>query len=223
MKIGIYGDSYVSGLERNNQTWAHYLARLMGATDVSYHGLSGSSFYWTYQQILSTADQYDQIIVAVTEAMRFPVRVDGCFVTGVSCLDQLTDISDRTRQYLQGWFMISDLDYLYDMQNLMIRDIAHRFPNARFLACFHDSIKDQEFYLAHVNLLVKQQLDLTALDDAGDFLEETSGLLCHIPLEWHMPLAEYLYKFIDCPRIPPLDPGIFPPLGSREQYFNIRR
>ena len=217
MKFAIYGDSFVDGVDRNSQTWAAQLAVKMGATSIDYHGRGGSSFYWTYQQILDTADQYDHIIVAVTEPVRFPVTVENHFITGPPSVNLVSSLKSQT--YLLGWFMISDFDYLATVQNLMINDIKQRFPRSRFIACFPNSFTS-DFNLLHINLLAKKILGVDSVDTT--ILGEKPAMLCHIPQPWHTVLADYLYNTAE-PNVADCTAELFPPLGSSSLYYNIRR
>ena len=224
MKIAIYGDSYADGEQYNPYTWAHMLAEKLGADHIDYLAVKGSPFYHCYSTVLNTADQYDRIIVAVTEPYRFPVQVESQWVSNISAADCLSS-SNRRNQF--QWYASVDPTYLHTVQELMIRDILARYPTAILVPSFHASFCDQRrvsygsFSLMAVRSLALRQLGLPT---DGVIEEHTAhgSTLCHLPWTWHSSVCDLLYSTLNG-SVVSIDHVAWPELRGAEHYYNLRR
>lgn len=215
MKIGIYGDSYADGGAYNQYTWATKLAHRLGADSIGYHAVAGTPFFHCYSTVLSTADQYDRIIVAVTEPYRFPLRVEGQYVYNVGAVSNL---NTANRRNMFQWYSQVDPNYLTAVQGLMIDRIRELYPHTLFIPGFPASFAC-EFNLMSLRSLALRSL---GLDPEGAYRESTSwgGTLCHIPWTWHEPLADLLYQYAVAGVVPDFDRYVWPEL--RGEYYLTR-
>jgi hypothetical protein len=72
MKIGIFGDSYADGNPQtyNSSGWPHMLKD--NYKDVTFHGLAGTSVWWSRNLFLEHYKNYDVIIFSFTSNNRWP-------------------------------------------------------------------------------------------------------------------------------------------------------
>lgn len=209
MKFAIYGDSFAESsfhLDRRPQldsaAWTTLLALRLGATSIDYHALGGSSFFYSHQQMLATADGYDRSIIAVSEPDRYTKSIAGHrFTSPPPDHAQYPGVSSLTLRNLMGWFASLDHDFMDTAQELMIRDIESRWPNTVIVPSFSNSFIPtraaawHNFSLLDINQRALQQLRLRGNQTARE-IHSTTGIVCHMPLEWHGAVAHLIYNFL---------------------------
>jgi hypothetical protein len=158
--------------------------------------------------MLDTADQYDRSIIAVSDPNRYTKSIAGQLfnVPPSKRNTRYPGVSSYTLKNLNGWFASLDDDFMNTAQELMIRDIESRWPNAVIVPCFPTSFTTaraarwNNFSLLDINLLMLDQLNLE-LDHGFSELPSATGILCHMPVEWHRSVAYLIYAFLQTGRI----------------------
>jgi hypothetical protein len=205
MKFAIYGDSFADAFhppmgDYNHLTWASKLARLMGATSADYYAQGATPFVFTYRKIMESADQYDRIIVAVTDPGRYTKPVENHYITGVNSLDIIKKSSTKKRLF--GWFYSQDELFMSTVQELMLQHITALYPTAVLVPCFPASFNAQrrshsiwrDVSLCHFGHVAVVQ---AALENAT--YQEVIGsnnLLCHMPADWQKDVARAIHRAI---------------------------
>jgi hypothetical protein len=236
MKFAIYGDSFAesSPLYRpdpqlDQLSWATQLAQLNGATHCDYYAVSGSSFFYSYQKMLDTADQYQGIIVAVSDPNRYTREEHGHHFTGY--IREITpDLKQRgfsklRQNQINGWFASFDLEFMSTAQRLMVQDVQQRWPHAMIVPCFGNSFSGplaeqwQNFNLFNITQIALQQMGMSYQYPGYDEINGVTGMMCHMPVEWQRPVAEMLDQFFKTSQL------IIPKLqllGTVDQYYQRR-
>lgn len=208
MKFAIYGDSFAESSfhlhpkpELNKLAWTTLLAQQLGATSVDYYALGGSSFFYSYQKMLESADSYDRCIIAVSEPQRYTKEIAGHRFTGPPLHPSYPGISSLTIRNITGWFASLDEDFMNTAQELMIRDIELRWPQTVIVPSFRTSFTGaralawNNFYLSAITEIAVRQLRLEN-NHARMERNTATGILCHMPVEWHSTVARTIYNFI---------------------------
>jgi len=219
MKFAIYGDSFAESSfhfdpkpELDRLAWTTLLAQRLGATSIDYHALGGSSFFYSYQRMLDTADQYDRAIIAVSEPDRYTKAIAGHRFTGPPLPNsRYPGVSFLTLRHLMGWFYSLDHDFMDVAQELMIRDIESRWPRTVIVPSFNTSFipsraaRWHNFSLLDINLMALNQLGLQGNHTHRE-RHTDRGIMCHMPVEWHSTVADLIYNFLQTGSIavPPL-------------------
>jgi len=209
MKFAIYGDSFAESSDLDNPNarlnrlaWTTLLAQRLGATSIDYHALGGTSFFYSYQKIMESAHNYDRIIVAVSEPFRYTKKIKDRFFSGPPLPSQrYPDITNTTLRSLIGWFDVMDYDFMHTAQELMMRDIESRWPTAILVPSFPQSFTGERaarwhnFSLLDINMIMLKQLRLP-LDHGRLEIRSSTGIMCHIPVEWQSAVANTIFKFL---------------------------
>ena len=219
MKFAIYGDSFAESSfhldpkpELNRLAWTTRLAQRLGATSIDYHALGGSSFFYSYQRMQTTADQYDRAIIAVSEPDRYTKEIAGHRFTAPPLPNsRYPGISFMTMRHLTGWFASLDHDFMDTAQELMIRDIESRWPKTVIVPSFSTSFipsraaRWHNFSLMDINQMGLNQLGLQGNQTHRE-QKTAEGIMCHMPVEWHGAVADLIYNFLETGSIviPPL-------------------
>ena len=209
MKIAVYGDSYVDGRtgrlkDDSQQGWHHLLALKLGADTVDHYGRGGASFFYTYNQILATHHQYDQIIVAVTEPTRYTkpvvVRGDEYHIPNAAHLDLIP--TGGVREHLTGWFLSLDHTFMESAQDCFIRHLLSIRKDIHLIPCFYGSFtrdRQQQSGWGTACLLDIAQLarrlggaPLFKLKPRG--IKEMDNILCHFPIDWQEWIADWVFQ-----------------------------
>ncbi len=153
MKIGVYGDSFAApiqpGFKGFNFLWCNTLADKLNGTITNF-AKTGSSIYYSYQQFLSTYNDYALCIFVVTGPDRYfkPLKLSSGIPRHISNIDQLesyrknANLNAEDKQilnWLEGWYLSSDPSYNKCISKLMINDIIDKKPNTITYPCFLDS------------------------------------------------------------------------------------
>ena len=174
MKFAIYGDSFAESSwtfdpkpELDALAWTTLLAQRLGATSIDYYAQGGSSFFYSYQRMLATADQYDRAIITVSEPNRYTKELAGHrFTSPPPERAHYPGVSSLTLRNLLGWFYSLDHDFMITAQELMIRDIESRWPNTVIVPSFSNSFTGaraarwRNFSLIDINLMVLDHFKL---------------------------------------------------------------
>jgi hypothetical protein len=213
MKIGVFGDSFCDTFDMRDKIdykeyhWAHILSKSLGATTVDFYAEAGSSFYYTYQNILKLAPQYDKVICCVSSPYRYPVKIcppisdNGCWVPGVENIPKVFD--ESMKQNIKGWYLISDLPYLENVQEAFISNLENKFSNIMIIPCFTNSFTNERqargsFFAAYkwslYQAVFRNHIKVN-FNTSWEVLGPTN-MLCHIPTEWHPHVAETIYNHI---------------------------
>jgi hypothetical protein len=206
MKFAIYGDSYAAARHPaignyNHLTWASNLARLLGATTIDYHAQGATPFVYSYRKIMETADQYDRIIVAVTDPNRYTKPVEGHYITGINNINCIKN--NYTRRHLFGWFYSQDELFMSTVQELMLQQITALYPTAVLVPCFPQSFTAQRrsqsiwrdvslCHFGHAGVVQAGVENITYQEVVG-----SKNLLCHIPADWQTAVASSIHRAIE--------------------------
>jgi hypothetical protein len=206
MKFAIYGDSYADAFHPpmgnyNHRSWASKLALMLGATTIDYHAQGATPFVYSYRKIMESADQYDRIIVAVTDPYRYTKPVDGHYITGINNINCIKN--NYTRRYLFGWFYSQDELFMSTVQELMLQQIIKLCPTAVLVPCFPSSFNTQRrnssiwrdvslCHFGHVGVVQAGVENITYQEVVGK-----QNLLCHMPADWQTHIARAIHRAIE--------------------------
>jgi hypothetical protein len=139
--FAIFGDSF--GASGNDsifdQWWPTKLAKKMNVKTYTNYCRGATSFYFTYKNFLKHHAENDINVVLITNPNRYSkstklpslsIRSENN-ITNVASLHDireknmniLTAEEHKTVDYLEGWFIATDDQYMCDMQTLMIEHI----------------------------------------------------------------------------------------------------
>lgn len=215
MKIAVYGDSYVDGRrgrdpeyrrDDSHQCWHHLLALKLGADQVDHYGRGGTSFFYTYNQILATHHEYDQIIVAVSEPTRYtkPVVVHGeeYQIPNAAHIDLIPNRA--VRENLTGWFLSLDHQFMESAQDCFIRHILSIREQIHLIPCFPESFNRERRYRSGWGsaCLLDIAQEARRLGGAPPVKLMTSGIkemdniLCHFPIDWQEWIADWAFQTV---------------------------
>ena len=150
MKIAIYGDSFATGYDENiHFAWYNLLAKKLGGRIVDDKGREGKGIAWagrstyaSYKNFLKYYQNYHFNIFIAGDPYRYIKSyynekmnsVDGPLeynISNLNCVDPAVEneiIDKKEAEHFTGWFMMSDHDYLQDMQELILRDVEKKDP-----------------------------------------------------------------------------------------------
>ena len=209
MKIGIFGDSYVSmnvglGREELGLAWVEHLALIH---EVENFGESATNFHWTYQQWLKHKDKFDYCIVLITDPNRIyikvldevPNRPAGHFFGSISHIEafktittdpEILKILDSVNVWHDYW---RDHGFEYHLHNLMIKNVMSH-DNVLIIPGFPNSIENyNELYK---NLTDIQFWELLQIDPNFDVKTMRCKRKCHLSEENNLVLFELVTEAI---------------------------
>ena len=212
MKIAVYGDSFVEMMapkQTDQPTWISMLVQDLGATHVDWYGQGGSSTYFSYQKILDTADQYDRIIWAVTEPVRYPVRVPRIqpnpHLGWISTPDIVGYADPDIRSALEGWYKMNDPDFMKTVQQLMIQEVLKLYPTTVLIPCFSQSLPRAvrkstgwgEWCLQDIcHMFTQHYFGRNRIRTLTEPMSEQHNMVHHMPIDWHEIVADYVYQVV---------------------------
>ena len=210
MKIAVYGDSFASmrlSNETSQPTWISMLVQDLGATHVDWYGRGGSSTYFSYQNIVNTADRYDRIVWAVTNPRRYPVAVPlaehylGWVPNGF-----LIDKADPDiRSDLRSWYRMSDTDFMTTAHELMVRRVMDLMPTAILIPCFKHSLSQAlqktlgwgKWCLNDIcSMFLQHYFGRDQIHTLNESMLEQHNMVHHMPIDWHEIVADYVYQVV---------------------------
>jgi hypothetical protein len=173
----------------------------MGATNIDYYAQGATPFVFSYRKIMESADQYDRIIVAVTDPYRYTKLVDGHYITGVNNVDAIKNY--YIKRQLFGWFYSQDELFMSTIQELMLQQITALYPTAVLVPCFPNSFTAQRrnssiwrdvslCHFGHVGVVQAGLANATYQEVVG-----SKNLLCHIPADWQTAVARSIHRAIE--------------------------
>jgi hypothetical protein len=213
MKFAIYGDSYAAAqynnVDLNQHSWATQLAHRMGASTCDYYAAAGSSFFYSYRKIMETADQYDRIIVAVTEPMRYTRQVHNRFISGIAQAQHEQGTRHAELQRLQGWFFSLDFEFMQLAQQLLVDHVQQLHPTAVLVPCFSTSLTGavaQPWQGFSLNNIALRAVELCNQDpERLTEIHSSTGIICHMPADWQTAVADLVYNKLKNNRLDDID------------------
>lgn len=224
--VAIYGDSfgthsfsndYDSQLKGLSHHWSTLLQQEYNC-ELTNYALSGSSVYYSYKEFERTNHQHDLSIFLVTEPCRYlkPLTFSKGYrdcVTNIAQIDvwRKNKIHDLTNEdlellsKLESWFNLSDLDYHYDMSELMVDKIRSFGSRVIIISCFSTSFrneyKDQLGLSDDINLcsLYYAQMKELNMSDEGmntKWVENSEFISGHLTPEYNKIAYENISYYI---------------------------
>lgn len=212
MKIGLYGDSFAtSHIPDNPNSWYRILADRYNA-ELTTYAYGGTSVYWTYNNFLENYHKHDLNLVLITEPNRYTkksVLPNAQYIPNLSNLElarsNLPNMTYEQKEFardLEGWYKVSDEDFMQDMTDLMIQDMKSRFLNTIVFPCFSNSFTqdrnksmnmDNDVYLYKLCEYQTQQLKIS--DSKFSAMQEVKDTMCaHLGPELNKFLADVMYE-----------------------------
>jgi hypothetical protein len=222
MKIGLYGDSFVTGSMPKlpdgsydvgfNYHWSKLLEQELGH-DITNLGESGSSIYETYVKFINQHERFEKNIVVLTIPGRYFKKIklsfdnDNSHIVSIPHLetikqkniDELNDDDFAILRDLQGWYNLNDSEYESTVNRLMIKHMYELKPNTIFIKVTDHNLFD-EFNIKNKALLdiYYQQCNLLGFDGSNSVVDENQKLISgHFTPEINKLFADYLIKRIE--------------------------
>lgn len=214
--IGIFGDSYArNSLDSiNSKCWNYLLAKKIGVKTYANYGYGGTSFYYTYNNFLEQHSKYDIVVVAVTDPSRFhsiislPSFGEKKIISTVGVRniesiikdDRLTHSEKELLTHVKNWYLVNSLEYVDDVQDLMINEIIRLRPDAIIIPCFSTSFSrkmHKQMKLTHLHNLYQMtfiQAKSLGIDLGENKWEENKEMCCHFTDEMNQHVAELVYN-----------------------------
>jgi hypothetical protein len=212
VRIGIYGDSFADPTENDSQifAWFNLLPEYLPNCTTESYGLGGTSVYFSYNEFLRTYKNFDYVIFLVTTPNRYTKKV--CNVDGRNTyfhsLQQVESYlknnpNSNSRNILENlisWFIMSDDQYIEDMNELMIKDILSKKEEILLFPCFEQSFSEdrqQQYGLHNDQCMIKimhQQLKLLGMSfgEYNNIYEENPNTVtCHFTKDFNHAIAEF--------------------------------
>ena len=224
--IGIYGDSFgtcsLSGTpEDQSKGLSHHWSELLKQEyncELTNYALSGSSIYYSFTEFERTKHLHDLVIFLVTEPCRYlkPLTFSNGYrdcVTNIAQIDvwRKNKIHDLTNEdlvllsKLESWFELSDLDYHYDMSELMVDKVRSFGSHVIVIPCFSVSFrteyKDKLGLSEDINLcsLYYAQMKELNMSDEGmntKWVENSQYVSGHLTPEYNKVAYENISYYI---------------------------
>lgn len=162
--LAIYGDSFgthsLSGPpDARTKGLAYHWSELLKQEyncELTNYALPGSSVYYSFSEFEKTNHLHDLSIFLVTEPCRYlkPLTFSKGYrdcVTNIAQIDvwRKNKIHDLTNEdlellsKLESWFDLSDLDYHYDMSELMVDKVRSFGSRVIIIPCFSISFRNE--------------------------------------------------------------------------------
>lgn len=195
MKIGIFGDSYTSFNQQDNDhlglSWVEHLRKIH---EVVNFGVAGSSFRWSYELFLKHKHEFDFCIILVSEPYRVyikaledvPNRPAGHFFADSNFRDRfkkstsdptVLKILDSIDVWYENW---RDHYFENHLHNLMVRDVLSN-DNVLVIPGFPESVEG--YGKLYQNLTDIQYWELAQADPAFDYYHIQCKRKCHLTEE----------------------------------------
>ena len=224
MKIGLFGDSFGTGIQIHNSLvepsamqyhWSTLLKDDMNAELINYCVL-GSSVYFSYENFVKHNHRYDLVIFLTTDPDRYPTPIQlssgrTVHITSLPHIDYIkgnNDVSKFDKEVLtdiEGWFKASTANYNIDITTLMLNNVLNIRPDAIIIPCFHHSFGVQFAKKMKLNSnqclseFQKIQMDMMnyQIEDLGTKMEENPDIVSgHLIPEMHQIVFEIVKKRI---------------------------
>jgi len=148
MKIGVFGDSFAILKLNPTPTWIDILSEKY---DITNHAVTGSNLYYSINEIKKHHDQYDKIILVVTEPGRLQVSnsipldrskqfINGTLDRKYSHNKELSKYEKLVWEAANQYFnCLQDDNYDRYIHNLMLVEIKKIRPDIILIPAFFDS------------------------------------------------------------------------------------
>ena len=234
MKIGVFGDSYAIGhKESADFHWYNLLSKKLDAV-VETYGMGATSVYYSYKNFIKYHKKYDLNIFLVTHYSRYTKPIFSNWYASINSVEDhlknpnLKKDEKIILEFLKGWFVMSDDNFLKLTQDLLVGKILELRSNTLIIPCWENE----------GSLLIERQKELK-IDPTGNcwtfnkkalpalniktfenLEEKMSKIACHFTPEISEIFADAVYNKIkyDTPIVCPLEIKHDYPL---EYYYNI--
>jgi len=225
MKIAVYGDSYsVANWQCDKIAWYNILAEKLGGTVYDEKGLiragigaGGRPVFLSYKNFLKYHKNYDFNIFVVGDPYRYTKQYSlnnhEFYATNLNTVDYLLaqgEIDKKEAEYLTGWFLKTDYDFLNTAHELMLQDIERHDPKVLMIPSHRKgtaidgtigSFNEERMKRLNMDFgltdLVRTQLDcLGAAPDWYWKTENPERICCHFTEETNAWLANELFDYI---------------------------
>lgn len=220
-KLAIFGDSF--GSSPNDilfdQWWPTKLAKLLEVKEYINYCRSETSFYFTYTNFVKHYRDNDINIVLVTNPHRYTKSVAlravsksrSIIISNIHKLEYLrksntlNDEESQLLNYLEGWFISADDNYMVTMHSLMLNHIISLDPNVILIPCFRDSIEDSILNMIgldvvqHLYEVVRMQyksLGAKKINTISEYSEKDTIMSCHFTPEVNDLVAKVVFERI---------------------------
>ena len=157
MRIAYYGNSFADG--GMDISWTTVLAKKFNAQSTSF-GMGGSSLLYSYQHFLKNYKDFDLNIFVVTHWENYTKEIPLMYKDGTKKLfrpnsihnveemirlnsDILTDTAIQTLEYLRGWFIVADDEYMILTWELILKHVETLDPKVVFISS--GDLKETDF------------------------------------------------------------------------------
>jgi hypothetical protein len=222
-KLAIFGDSFGANSDDIlfDQWWPTKLAKLLEVKEYINYCRPETSFYFSYTNFVKNYRDNDINIVLVTSPHRYTksvsirsssnVRLRSTIISNIHKLEYLRKsktLTDEGRQllnYLEGWFMSADDNYMDAMHSLMINHIISLDPNVILIPCFSDSIQHSMLNIIGLNVeqhlyeIVRMQhksLGSKRINIISEYLERSTIITCHFTPETSTIVTDLVFERI---------------------------
>ena len=211
MKIGVYGDSFaspvLSGYRGGEFLWCNTLAKKLNAS-LTNRAKTGSSIFYSYQLFLKTRNQFDLCIFVVSSPHRYIKSLQlssgrTCNISSIGQLEfhrktlKLNAKDTQLFDWLEGWFLSSDIDYNECMTHLMVNDIITKKSNTIVYPGFSESLADKNiisFKQMHNIQLTRMGKDTSNQDYLAN--ENHNKIAGHFTESFNNFISEMMYNKI---------------------------
>jgi hypothetical protein len=148
MKIAVYGDSFACSDPRTKSfQWFMLLGEKIKADVVSF-GLGATSLYYSYKKFQENHKNFDLNIVCVSHYQRYPTGIQvGASIEYPNSLVAVENILSRKNtslsleqidflNHLKGWYLVSDDEYMIDVQESFLQSMECMNENLVLLPSF---------------------------------------------------------------------------------------
>lgn len=253
--LGIYGDSFgapsKSGdfLSQQKGMQYHWSTLLTNEFNCKFsnYSKSGSSVYYSYKKFLETYQNHDVIIFLVTSPDRYIKPLDFSFEKG-ACMTNKNQIEmwKKNTSYmeesdlnlldkLEHWFDLTDLEYCYDITELIVEKIISLKKDIIILPCYDISLRDS-FKSAYnipkkVNLcsLYYRQMEELNLSDEGmntAWAENAEFISGHLTPEFNKVAYDNIISYLRSNKwnwVTPSTLTSFINSNNKDNYYHLRR
>jgi len=204
MKIGVFGDSFAILKLNPTPTWVDILSEKY---DVTNYAVTGSNLYYSINEIKKHHDQYDKIILVVTEPGRLkvadhiPLGLSQQFINGP--LDQKYIHRKSLNEYErlvweaanQYYSCLQDDDYERYIHNLMLTEIKTIRPDIVLIPAFLNSW----YNVSGGTMIYIYHKENTAwnFDSTTVVTQYTDNRNCHMTAENNAIFANKVEKWLD--------------------------
>ena len=246
MKIGLYGDSFVTGSlpklpdgsydDGFNYHWSKLLEQL--GYNITNVGESGSSIYESYYKFLKIHNQFEKNIVVLTipgryfKSIKLSFLKDDSHIVSIPHLESikqlniniLSDDDHILLRDLQGWYNLNDSEYDFNINGLMIKHMYELRPDTLFIKVTNHNVFD-EFNIENKSLLdiYYQQCNLLGFDGSTIAVGENKKLISgHFTPEFNKLFTNYIVQKIKTDTWPIWEiPNNIKFQYTKKEYFNL--